>query len=282
MLGNVLPGLRELRAPLAGGYLWLLFAWMVWGDKLPSNGAEKADALDRLYRLEPVISSIGLAVVASVAAYTVGSIAIDVLAGIGRRIGNLVDRVDTSAPDSYVSKWTAQIEGRRATRDVWTRVDANLAISDAARALWREQWRGRPRTGILALTEAGNRMLEPWVSARAYELREEFEDRIISDLRAANEIAQNRDAPEPGAMDFRFLQKDALTLLWSAVQFDPPSDVERAARDYIVSNRDLLKTRLIDASQPLHSEFDRPDAEATFRMALWPRSRPSSSTSHSK
>src|SRR4051794_39467976 len=55
MLGNVLPGVRELRAPLAGGYLWLVFAWVVWGDKLPSKGAEKADALDRLYRLAPIV-----------------------------------------------------------------------------------------------------------------------------------------------------------------------------------------------------------------------------------
>lgn len=75
MLGNVLPGLRELRAPLAAGYLWLLFAWLVWGDELPTSKEVRSDpALDRLYELEPVISSIGLAVVASVAAYMVGSI----------------------------------------------------------------------------------------------------------------------------------------------------------------------------------------------------------------
>jgi hypothetical protein len=46
--------------------------------------------------------------------------------------------------------------------------------------------------------------------------------------------------------------------------------VDRATQDYLDSNRELLKTRLIDASESLHSELDRPDAEATFRMALWP------------
>jgi hypothetical protein len=97
MLGNVVPGLRELRAPLAAGYLWLLFAWLVWGDKLPNKSAEKPDPLDRLYRLEPVVSSIGLAVVASVAAYVVGSIVIDVQTWIGGRVVDLVRRVDTSA-----------------------------------------------------------------------------------------------------------------------------------------------------------------------------------------
>jgi hypothetical protein len=77
MLTNVLPGLRELRAPLAAGYLWLLFAWLVWGDELSqAKSAETANKartpLDRFFELEPVVSSIGLAVVASVVAYVLG------------------------------------------------------------------------------------------------------------------------------------------------------------------------------------------------------------------
>jgi hypothetical protein len=54
------------------------------------------------------------------------------------------------------------------------------------------------------------------------------------------------------------------------LSFPPDFEIRQATAEYIASNRDLLKTRLLDASQPLHSDLDRPDAEATFRMALWP------------
>src|SRR3954451_21247766 len=136
MLGNVLPGLRELRAPLAAGYLWLLFAWLVWGDRISqARRRETADLrrtpLDRFFELEPVVSSIGLAIVASVAAYIVGSIVIDVQTGIGERIADLVKRFGPV------------------------------------------RWRQRAR---LALTEAGNSMLKRWELARAVELDEQFAD----------------------------------------------------------------------------------------------------------
>jgi hypothetical protein len=35
MLTSILPGIRDLRAPLTAGYLWLLAAWIAFGDHLP-------------------------------------------------------------------------------------------------------------------------------------------------------------------------------------------------------------------------------------------------------
>src|SRR5690349_15031744 len=83
MLANVMPGLRELRAPLTAGYLWLLWAWLTFGGLLPN--ATTPGHLARLYDLGPVVSDFGLAVVASVAAYVIGSIVIDAQVLIGRR-----------------------------------------------------------------------------------------------------------------------------------------------------------------------------------------------------
>jgi pimeloyl-ACP methyl ester carboxylesterase len=48
----------------------------------------------------------------------------------------------------------------------------------------------------------------------------------------------------------------------------PP--ITEPALEWIDKNRRVVKTRLLDLSQALHSEVDRPDAEATFRMGLWP------------
>jgi hypothetical protein len=43
-----------------------------------------------------------------------------------------------------------------------------------------------------------------------------------------------------------------------------------AAISNVYERRAVLKVRLLDVSPSLHSEVDRPDSEATFRMALWP------------
>lgn len=135
MLAGILPGVRELRAPLAAGYLWLLILWIAFGDALPTKDeVEPGGPVERFYDLEPVVSSLGLAVVASVAAYIIGSIAVEAQGYIGS---------------------------------------------------------------------------------------------LIRDL-----------GPEGETMGG--------------------------------SRRDVAKTRLLDLSEPLHAEVDRPDSEATFRMALWP------------
>ena len=63
MLSSLVPGLRELRAPLAGGYLWLISIWLIFGDALPGRSeVEQSGPLNRLYELEPLISTFGLAV----------------------------------------------------------------------------------------------------------------------------------------------------------------------------------------------------------------------------
>jgi hypothetical protein len=77
VLAQLLPGVREVRAPLASGYLWLLLVWLVWGDDLgrAANAREgdQPSVIQRLTELEAVVQGIGLAVVVSVTAYVMGS-----------------------------------------------------------------------------------------------------------------------------------------------------------------------------------------------------------------
>lgn len=37
MLANTLPGIREIRGPLAAGYLWLVFGWLALGGPTSSE-----------------------------------------------------------------------------------------------------------------------------------------------------------------------------------------------------------------------------------------------------
>ena len=65
MLLNLLPGLRELRAPLAAGYLWLFAAWLAFDGDIP----EPAGASDFFDQFEAV----GAAAALTFAAYLIGS-----------------------------------------------------------------------------------------------------------------------------------------------------------------------------------------------------------------
>jgi hypothetical protein len=45
--------------------------------------------------------------------------------------------------------------------------------------------------------------------------------------------------------------------------------LEKVGRSHLATKKNLLKIRLLAENPALHSEVDRPDAEATFRTALW-------------
>jgi hypothetical protein len=260
MLGNVLPGLRELRAPLAAGYLWVVTFWLIFGDELPTASEPKPLPFDRLYRLEPIVSSVGLAVVASVAAYLVGSVAIDVQTRIGAVMRSIY---------------------RRRLRS--SRLPPSQPAGEAT----------------LALTPAGRGILARWAQGRGDEVKDLLRQRVDRERTAVREarggqasavvssrVAEDRrrEGHEDAGPAVRDLEESrveierasatanltSLRVDWIIENTDPARRVGLVARSYISSNRDLLKTQLLDLSQPLHSEIDRPDAEATFRMALWP------------
>lgn len=81
VLAQLLPAIREVRSPLVGGYVWLLSAWLFFGDAVPASLREsQVEAWVLIGRLMDPLGAAGLAVVGSVAAYLVGSLAEEVLA----------------------------------------------------------------------------------------------------------------------------------------------------------------------------------------------------------
>lgn len=73
LLTNLLPGLRDLRAPLASGYIWLLSLWLGVSPNVPDK-AHATGVLKDLYGLRDLFSGVGLAVGISFLAYLVGSL----------------------------------------------------------------------------------------------------------------------------------------------------------------------------------------------------------------
>jgi hypothetical protein len=104
VLASVVPGLREIRAPLAAGYLWLIAAWLLVADHVPHE--DKATGLlARAYDLEHAVSTFGLGVAVSFVAYLVGSVTeawakrvYDGAAGYVRRTKNPSTQTSVSLP----------------------------------------------------------------------------------------------------------------------------------------------------------------------------------------
>ena len=72
MLFNLLPGLREIRAPLISGYVWLTFFFLALHEDLPSAGSP-GSVLNPLFEIGESLTTGGLIAVTGVAAYLVGS-----------------------------------------------------------------------------------------------------------------------------------------------------------------------------------------------------------------
>jgi hypothetical protein len=79
-ISQLLPGIRNVRAPLLAGYLWLLVAWLLFAGDLPTS--DDAPVYERIAELTGAIGDVGLALIASVAAYLLGTLVMVVLTEI--------------------------------------------------------------------------------------------------------------------------------------------------------------------------------------------------------
>lgn len=72
---NLLPGVRELRAPLAAGYLWLAAWWIAFAGDVPSRG--QATGLAHVaYLFIDKVSPVGFAVAVGFVAYLIGVLSV--------------------------------------------------------------------------------------------------------------------------------------------------------------------------------------------------------------
>ncbi|GIH48705.1 hypothetical protein SAMN05421833_12035 [Microbispora rosea] len=85
MLANLLPGIREIRAPISAGYIWLFFAWLIWARHLPEP-AHAAGLLVDVYRLADSMGESGVGIGLSFLAYMIGIIS----TSISRRINGFL------------------------------------------------------------------------------------------------------------------------------------------------------------------------------------------------
>jgi hypothetical protein len=82
MLANLLPGFRDLRAPLAAGYLWLAAIWVWFAHVLPSSPNEATGFLKRVYELAGAAGRPAIGIALSFTAYLLGVLMTEIVGRI--------------------------------------------------------------------------------------------------------------------------------------------------------------------------------------------------------
>ena len=105
ILANVLPGVRDVRAPILAGYSWLLFGWLLLGDALDRRPGLRYvhDVVVVAHRAGPVWTAAAVSVVA----YLVGLLSRDLSSAMSsamRVVRQLQVRTD-SEPRTHASSW---------------------------------------------------------------------------------------------------------------------------------------------------------------------------------
>ena len=84
-LTAAIPGLREIRAPLVAGYMWLIFAWLVVDPQLPLT-KHSTGVVHTLAVLGATAGKVATAAAVSIAAYLIGAISTQVTDWLEQRM----------------------------------------------------------------------------------------------------------------------------------------------------------------------------------------------------
>lgn len=239
----LIPGIREIRGPLVAGYLWMLIVWLALGEQLPERSS---DALfERLWEVGDSLGKLGLAVVASVVAYLIGSMVHSVASALlARTRGRGFSWVHEpyGVPDDHHLE-----EGQR-----WISVEALL----------ESETHGVNKYFGLPLFEVG--LTTPLFRLEQMELSQ-VRGRLVKAAGHALAVTDG-DARYKllgyigGAPVVGIPRSDRDLGEFPIPQFSPSED--------LWENRSLLETRLREEVPATASKIERLDGEAEFREAI--------------
>jgi hypothetical protein len=256
-LSQMLPGFRHVRAPLISGYIWLVVAWLLLSDELPRK--HDSPVYRRIYELGEAAGPIALALVASVGAYLIGSLAQAALSALADEASSLwrnrfrrhwytklpqVLPVEMLlAPPLLDSDSVGWIEGNRQTK-ARLRSLANMQLNECQKVL----------------TEA----------------EEEAEGKVTQGLYAAGSNLEREDIQVAVELEFPTKGEPLLkSLVVKGRATKAPEELEKnlelpsfsAARN-VFEEKGAIKTILMEETQQAGSEVERLYSEAELRFAV--------------
>jgi hypothetical protein len=239
----LIPGIREIRGPLVAGYLWMLIVWLALGEQLPDSASDPI--FERLWQVGDILGRLGLAAVASVVAYLLGSMIHSVTSALltrARGRGLLWVHEPYGIPDGYeVGK-----------SDRWIPVET----------LMKSETHGAKKYFSLPFFDVD--VAGPLLRLEQMELSE-VREKVNNAARHALDVTE-------GNAHYKLLSLRGRV----PVVGIPRSDVDLAELtipqfspfEDIWENRSLLETRLREEVPATASTIERLDAEAEFREAI--------------
>lgn len=105
LLSQLLPAVRQIRAPLVGGYLWLLAGWLRWAKSVPdSTDSDPGRYWEAVRRIVDELGDLGSLAAVSVAAYLLGSL---VSEAIGQTVRHFAE-LDIDEMEQVREVWEAK------------------------------------------------------------------------------------------------------------------------------------------------------------------------------
>jgi hypothetical protein len=111
MLASLLPGLREVRTPLAIGYVWLIGLWLLFADKVPMKVPAQDGLVRHVFEAGSFLGQGVLLTVVSFSAYLLGSLVKMRVPKFRRNYSALIVRRDIERAISVVAEAAAAVAG---------------------------------------------------------------------------------------------------------------------------------------------------------------------------
>jgi hypothetical protein len=282
MLASLLPGLRDLRAPLAAGYLWLAAGWLFFAPRLPASVNDAHGVLKDIYRVVDASSPVAVAAGVSFIAYMLGILSTGLLKR--ERVRGVVVwpiQLPLMVLHSFVeSRWGKRI------RDRWPSLQDKLQ-----EVVWRyDDLFVLPtirRAELLVLRKLADRAMtdSQYLRSLIQELGEEDEEYIkgVREVISIYTGGTPEEAISGGIYEEnlrREIKQTGLdTFLTSSAQYRNRKAIEALVwvaedvRQYVSEVRDELKVmpaRIVIDNPATFEQWDRLNGEAEFRDAVVP------------
>jgi hypothetical protein len=250
MLTSLLPGLRELRAPLAAGFLWILAGWLAIASHIPSP--ERATGIFKdIYRLGEAVGRPGVLAALSFAAYLLGILTeqftyLLVKAALKFWRSGTVDRVMIPV---YEAINDVLIERHRKFEGFRNQVQERLSLDDLYDIATKI-----PHESIEELVESIEGLVEQSTPGSS----RQGSDQTLS-KRLSN--SQKRELRRSMSDLIERDEKATNLALIRVVDYDAYAKLLR-------SDLDLVPARLVGKEQEVYMRWDQLRAESDFRLSI--------------
>jgi hypothetical protein len=271
-LFSALPGIREIRSALAGGYLWILFVWLLLDPSLGESNF-RAGPYQSAHHLGHEVGPVALSVAATFVAYLIGT-TFNEVRNLFARAYLKTRRTVGQAPAEKRAEALAQAEGesraqRKRLEDRMKTLVDRLSGNGAAPEQSPEGSSSLERSLVTGLTSAlGAVIIFPSVFLRSilglFSIALAANEAIVTwVLRGLISIRIEPYKPFLSAQGVeaikRYLAKEG---------GEAAADAWPTVAD-VIADFPVIRNRLIHASSATVSEIDRLYAEADFRAAIF-------------